>query len=64
MSLTPAEIAEWAAVLAAARLDRVGCDPISSSTDLTIDDAYAFLPAQPVGTSNSGRWKRTLHRGQ
>ncbi len=45
MSLTPAEIAEWAAVLAAARRDRVGCDPISSSVDLTIDDAYAIQRA-------------------
>jgi len=45
MSLTPAEIAEWAAVLATARLTRVGCEPISSSTDLTIDDAYAIQRA-------------------
>ncbi len=45
MSLTPAEIAEWAAVLAAARRNRVGCDPISSSIDLTIDDAYAIQRA-------------------
>ena len=50
MSLTPAEIAEWAAVLAAARRDRdrVGCDPISSEIDLTIDDAYAI---QRAGTA-------------
>lgn len=48
MSLTPAEIAEWAAVLAAARRDRVGCDPISSAIDLTIDDACAI---QRAGTA-------------
>ena len=45
MSLTPTEIAEWAAMLAAARLSRVGCDPISSSIDLTIDDAYEIQRA-------------------
>ena len=45
MPLTPSEIAEWAAVLAAARRDRVGCDPISSSVYLTIDDAYAIQQA-------------------
>jgi 2-keto-4-pentenoate hydratase len=45
MSLTAAEIAEWAALLAAARRDRVGCDPISWSTDLTLDDAYAIQRA-------------------
>lgn len=43
-----AEIAGWAAVLAKARLDRVGCEPISSSIDLTIDDAYAI---QRAGTA-------------
>ena len=48
MSLTSTEIAEWAAVLAAARCDRAGCDPISSSIDLTIDDAYAI---QRAGTT-------------
>ena len=48
MSLSSAEIAEWAAVLAAARRDRVGCEPISSSIDLTIDDAYAI---QRAGTA-------------
>jgi 2-keto-4-pentenoate hydratase len=48
MSLTSPEIAEWAAVLAAARRDRVGCDPISSSIDLTIEDAYAI---QRAGTA-------------
>ncbi len=32
-------------MLAAARLNRVGCDPISSSIDLTIDDAYAIQRA-------------------
>ena len=48
MALTSAEIGEWAAVLAAARLNRVGCDPISSSIDLTIDDAYAI---QRAGTA-------------
>ncbi|HSB87885.1 MAG TPA: hypothetical protein VLD86_16345 [Ilumatobacteraceae bacterium] len=47
-SLTPAEIAEWASVLAAARLNRVGCNPISSSIDLTIDDAYAIQRAGTV----------------
>jgi 2-keto-4-pentenoate hydratase len=45
MSLSPSEIDEWAAVLAAARRDRVGCEPISSSVDLTIDDAYAIQHA-------------------
>jgi 2-keto-4-pentenoate hydratase len=45
MTLTPSEIAEWAAVLAAARRNRVGCDPISSSLDLSIDDAYAIQRA-------------------
>ena len=45
MSLTAAEIAEWAALIAAARRDRVGCDPISSSIDLTLDDAYAIQRA-------------------
>jgi 2-keto-4-pentenoate hydratase len=45
MSLTRAEIAEWAARLAAARRDRVGCDPISSTTALGIDDAYAIQQA-------------------
>ena len=48
MRLTPSEITEWAAVLAAARRDRVGCDPITSSVDLTIDDAYAI---QHAGTA-------------
>ncbi len=47
-SLTSAEIVEWADTLAAARRDRVGCDPISSSIDLTIDDAYAI---QRAGTA-------------
>lgn len=42
MSLSPAEIAHWADVLAAARFDRAGCDPITSSIDLTLDDAYAI----------------------
>ncbi len=60
MSLTPAEITEWAAVLAAARLNRVGCDPISSSIDLTIDDAYeiqragAALRLEPARSSSAG----------
>src|SRR3954471_16132850 len=45
MPLTQAEIAEWAEALAAARRDRVGCEPISSSVDLTIDDAYAIQRA-------------------
>jgi 2-keto-4-pentenoate hydratase len=48
MPLTQAEIAEWAEVLATARRDRVACDPISSSVDLTIDDAYAI---QRAGTA-------------
>lgn len=48
MSLTPSEIARWAELLAAARHERVGCDPISSSIDLTLDDAYAI---QRHGTS-------------
>ncbi|MFM2071080.1 MAG: hypothetical protein RLZZ623_1343 [Actinomycetota bacterium] len=45
MSLSPSEIVEWAAALAAARRDRVGCEPISSSVDLSIDDAYAIQRA-------------------
>src|SRR3954470_23725322 len=45
MPLTQAEIAEWAQALAAARRDRVGREPISSSVDLTIDDAYAIQRA-------------------
>jgi 2-keto-4-pentenoate hydratase len=45
MSLTPIEVANWAAVLATARRDRLGCAPISSSIDLTIDDAYAIQRA-------------------
>ena len=48
MPLSPSEITQWAAVLAAARRDRVGCEPISSSIDLTIDDAYAI---QRAGTA-------------
>jgi len=48
MSLTSHEIAEWAAVLANARRDGVGCDPITSSIDLTVDDAYAI---QRAGTA-------------
>ena len=48
MPLTPSEITQWAAMLAAARRDRAGCDPISSSIDLTIDDAYAI---QRAGTA-------------
>jgi 2-keto-4-pentenoate hydratase len=48
MTLTSVEITEWAAVLAAARRDRVGCDPITSSIDLSIDDAYAI---QRAGTT-------------
>ena len=42
MSLTRAEIARWAATLDAARRDRVGCPPISSTTTLDLDDAYAI----------------------
>ena len=45
MPLTQAEIVEWAAVLAAARRYRVGCDPITSSVELTLDDAYAIQRA-------------------
>src|SRR3954452_10515602 len=45
MALTQGEIAEWAEALAAARRDRVGREPISSSGDLTIDDAYAIQRA-------------------
>ena len=48
MPLTPSEVTQWAAMLAAARRDRVGCDPISSSIDLTIDDDYAI---QRAGTA-------------
>jgi len=48
MSMNPTEIARWAGVLAAARRDRVGCEPITSSIDLTLDDAYAI---QRAGTS-------------
>jgi 2-keto-4-pentenoate hydratase len=45
MMLTPAQITGWADQLATARFDRVGCDPITSSVDLTIDDAYAIQRA-------------------
>jgi 2-keto-4-pentenoate hydratase len=38
--MTRAEIKWWAAKLAAARRERVGCDPISSTVSLDIDDAY------------------------
>src|SRR4029078_11815942 len=48
MPLSPSEITQWAAVLAAARRDRVGCGPTSSSIDLPIDDAYAI---QRAGTA-------------
>ena len=48
MSLTSAEITEWAAALAKARRDRVGCEPITSSVELTLDDAYAI---QRAGTA-------------
>ncbi|HEX3088181.1 MAG TPA: fumarylacetoacetate hydrolase family protein [Ilumatobacteraceae bacterium] len=46
--LTRSGITEWAATLARARRDRVGCEPITSSVDLTIDDAYAI---QRAGTA-------------
>ena len=45
MSLTRAEVTSWAAKLAVARRDRVGCEPISSTTTLDIDDAYAIQQA-------------------
>ena len=45
MSLTRAEIAGWAAKLDTARRDRMGCEPISSTVDLDIDDAYAIQRA-------------------
>jgi 2-keto-4-pentenoate hydratase len=45
MSLTSTEIASWAATLAAARHARTGCDPISSTVALELDDAYAIQQA-------------------
>ncbi len=45
MSLTPDEITGWATKLLAARRDRAGCEPISSSVALDIDDAYAIQRA-------------------
>ena len=48
MSLTVDEISGWAATLSAARRDRVGREPISSSVALDIDDAYAI---QRAGTA-------------
>ena len=48
MSLSAAEIADWAATLATARRDRTGCAPISSSIELSLDDAYAI---QRAGTA-------------
>lgn len=48
MSLSAAEIADWAATLATARRDRMGCAPISSSIELSLDDAYAI---QRAGTA-------------
>lgn len=45
MSLTPAEIAGWAAKLDTARRDRAGCDPITSTVVLDLDDAYAIQRA-------------------
>jgi len=48
MSLTRDEIAAWASRLDAARRDRVGCDPISATVELDIDDAYAI---QMAGTA-------------
>jgi 2-keto-4-pentenoate hydratase len=48
MTLTASEIGRWAALLAVARRDRVPCEPISSSVDLTLDDAYEI---QRAGTA-------------
>jgi 2-keto-4-pentenoate hydratase len=45
MSLTRAEVTTWAAKLDAARRNRVGCDPISATMVLDIDDAYAIQMA-------------------
>lgn len=45
MSLTRAEIAGWAATLDTARRDRMGCEPISSTVVLDLDDAYAIQRA-------------------
>ncbi len=45
MSLTRHEIAGWASKLDAARRDRVGCDPISSTVVLDLEDAYAIQQA-------------------
>jgi 2-keto-4-pentenoate hydratase len=45
MSLTQAEVAGWADKLDTARRDRVGCDPISSTVGLDLDDAYAIQRA-------------------
>jgi 2-keto-4-pentenoate hydratase len=45
MSMTPEEIAGWATKLHTARRGRVGCEPISSSVVLDIDDAYAIQRA-------------------
>jgi 2-keto-4-pentenoate hydratase len=45
MSLTRTEIACWATKLDIARRDRVGCDPISATVVLDIDDAYAIQMA-------------------
>ena len=45
MSLTRADIAGWAATLDTARHDRTGCDPISSTVELDLDDAYAIQRA-------------------
>jgi 2-keto-4-pentenoate hydratase len=61
MSLTPADIAGWAAKLDAARRDRVGCDPISSTMTLDLDDAYAIQLAGTQLRLNRGErvvgWK-------
>jgi 2-keto-4-pentenoate hydratase len=46
--VTPDEIDTWADLLVAARRDRTLLDPISSSTGLTIDDAYAIQRAGAV----------------
>ena len=56
MSLTRHEIAGWASKLDAARRDRVGCDPISSTVVLDLEDAYAIQQAGTelrVGRSES-----------
>lgn len=48
MVLGPTEVQAWAATLAAARRDRRGCAPITSTVQLDLDDAYAI---QRAGTA-------------